>query len=81
MAIVFFGVVSIAVTAANLTPSTWVALTPVPASGQVPVFALAVNPTNDATLIAGNGQGVRVTAHDQHTIHFLQIGKCFECVF
>jgi len=57
MAIVFFGVVSIAATAANLTPSTWVALTPVPASGQVPVFALAVNPTNDATLIAGNGQG------------------------
>jgi hypothetical protein len=52
-----FVAVSMAVSAASLPPSTWVALTPLPGAGHVPVFALAVNPTNDEVLIAGNGQG------------------------
>ena len=43
--------------ASSLAPSTWVALTPIPGTGQLPVFALAVNPTNDEAVVAGNGQG------------------------
>jgi hypothetical protein len=43
--------------AAAFPPSTWVALTDVPGAGSNPVFALAVNPTNDQELIAGSGAG------------------------
>ena len=48
---------SLAVSAASLPPSTWVALAALPSAGHLPIFALAVNPTNDAVVIAGNGQG------------------------
>jgi hypothetical protein len=56
-ALVVFTVASIATMAANLPPSTWVALTPFAGMAQLPVFALAVSPTNDQALIAGNGRG------------------------
>lgn len=43
--------------AVNLPPSTWVALADVPGADHDPVFALAVNPTNDQDVIAGNSAG------------------------
>ena len=30
--------------------------------------------------IARNGQGVRVTAHNQYAVHFLHFGKGFQCM-
>lgn len=47
----------IAVFAGTLVPSTWTALTPVPNAGHLPVFAIAVDPTNNQAVIAGTGQG------------------------
>jgi hypothetical protein len=57
IAISFFAIASVVASAAALPPSTWVALAPVPGAGHLPVFALTVNPTNDTSLIAGNGAG------------------------
>jgi hypothetical protein len=45
------------VIAVALPPSTWVALTPLPGAGQDPVFAVAVDPTSDQAVIAGNQHG------------------------
>ena len=38
-------------------PSTWVALAPLPGAGKVPVFAMAVSPIDDHSVIAGGGGG------------------------
>lgn len=43
--------------AVGLPPSTWVALATLPGADHNPIFALAVNPTNDQDVIAGNGAG------------------------
>src|SRR5260370_24757658 len=46
--------------AATLPDSTWVALpslASLPKQGQSPVFALAVDPSNNQAVLAGNGQG------------------------
>jgi hypothetical protein len=40
-----------------LPPSTWVALKPLPHQGRTAIFALAVDPANNQTLIAGNSEG------------------------
>jgi hypothetical protein len=48
---------SLSATAIALPPSTWVALAPLPSGGGAPVFAIAVDPTNDLTVIAGGGKG------------------------
>ena len=46
-----------AVNAGALPPSTWVALSPIAGAGHEPLFALAVDPVNDQSVIAGAGQG------------------------
>src|SRR5437870_6941846 len=46
-----------AASADTLPPSTWVELASLPDPGRVPVFAIAVDPTNDHAVIAGGGQG------------------------
>lgn len=48
---------SSAALAAAFPPSTWVALADLPGADHVPIFAIAVNPTNDLDVIAGNGTG------------------------
>ena len=50
--------------AATLPDSTWVALPSLPKQGQAPVFALAVDPSNNQALIAGNGQGSLLRSTD-----------------
>jgi hypothetical protein len=50
--------------AATLPDSTWVALPALPQQGQAPVFALAVDPTNDKALIAGNAKGALLRSPD-----------------
>jgi len=50
--------------AATIPDSTWVALPSLPRQGQSPVFALAVDPTNNQALIAGNGQGSLLRSTD-----------------
>lgn len=46
-----------AVNAEALPPSTWVALSSIAGLGHQPVFAMAVDPVNDHTVIAGGGLG------------------------
>jgi hypothetical protein len=41
----------------TLPDSTWVALAPLPHQGRTAVFALAVDPSNNQALLAGNSQG------------------------
>jgi photosystem II stability/assembly factor-like uncharacterized protein len=50
--------------AATLPDSTWVGLPPLPLQGQSPVFALAVDPAKDHSLIAGNSQGSLLRSSD-----------------
>src|SRR5229473_7483115 len=50
--------------AATIPDSTWVALPSLPKQGQSPVFALAVDPTNNQALIVGNGQGYLLRSTD-----------------
>src|SRR6266849_2864370 len=57
-------IVSVGAVAGTLPDSTWVALPPLPQQGQSPVFALAVDPTKDQVLIAGNSKGSLLRATD-----------------
>jgi photosystem II stability/assembly factor-like uncharacterized protein len=50
--------------AAALPGSTWVALKPLPHQGSSAVFTLAVDPSNDQVLIAGNSQGTLLRSPD-----------------
>src|SRR5258708_12011153 len=50
--------------AATLPDSTWVALPSLPKQGQSPVFALAVDPTNNQAVLAGSGQGSLLRSTD-----------------
>lgn len=43
--------------AAALPDSTWTLLKPLPGQGRSAIFALAVDPTNNQNLVAGNSQG------------------------
>jgi hypothetical protein len=47
----------VAVLAGALPDSTWIPLPPLPQQGRVAVLALAVDPSNNQALIAGNSQG------------------------
>jgi len=47
-----------------LPGSTWVALKPLPNQGSSAVFALAVDPSNDQVVIAGNSQGTLLRSAD-----------------
>ena len=53
--------------AATLPDSTWVGLPPLPQQGQSPVFALAVDPADHNSLLAGNGQGSLLRSADGGT--------------
>jgi photosystem II stability/assembly factor-like uncharacterized protein len=65
LAAVFGGlIVSSVAIAATLPASTWVSLTPLPQQGQTPVFALAVDPQNDQSVIAANSQGSLLRSTD-----------------
>src|SRR5216684_1905904 len=57
-------IVSVGAVAGTLPDSTWVALPPLPQQGQSPVFALAVDPTKDQVLIAGNSKGSLLRSTD-----------------
>ena len=48
---------AIGVSADALTPSTWMALKPLPHQGRSAIFALAVDPANNQVLLAGNSEG------------------------
>jgi photosystem II stability/assembly factor-like uncharacterized protein len=48
---------AVVVLADALPPSTWVALKPLPHQGRSAIFALAVDPSNNQVLIAGNSEG------------------------
>jgi hypothetical protein len=48
---------AIAVLADTLPDSTWVALKPLPHQGRSAIFALAVDPSNNQSLVAGNSEG------------------------
>jgi hypothetical protein len=52
-----FAAQAVNVTAGALPPSTWVGLSSIAGVGHEPVFALAVDPVNDQSVIAGGGQG------------------------
>jgi photosystem II stability/assembly factor-like uncharacterized protein len=45
-------------------PSTWVAMKPLPNQGRSAIFALAVDPANNQTLIAGNSAGSLLRSPD-----------------
>ena len=45
-------------------PSTWVPLKPLPHQGRSAIFALAVDPTNNQVLIAGNSEGALLRSAD-----------------
>jgi len=47
-----------------LSPSTWVALKPLPHQGRSAIFALAVDPSNNQVLIAGNSEGSLLRSAD-----------------
>jgi hypothetical protein len=65
LAAVFGGlIVSSGAIAATLPASTWVSLTPLPQQGQTPVFALAVDPQNDQSVIAANSHGSLLRSTD-----------------
>lgn len=53
----FFAAQAVNVNAGALPPSTWVALSPIAGAGHEPMFALAVDPVNDQSVIAGGGLG------------------------
>lgn len=57
MAIIAWMFAAMGAHAASLPDSTWVAISPIPQQGQSPLFALAVDPTHNQTLIAGSSQG------------------------
>jgi photosystem II stability/assembly factor-like uncharacterized protein len=57
-------IAAMGVLAASLPGSTWVALMPLPHQGSSAVFALAVDPTNDEVLVAGNSQGTLLRSTD-----------------
>jgi hypothetical protein len=57
-------IAAVGATAAALPGSTWVALRPLPHQGNSAVFALAVDPSNDRLLIAGNSQGALLRSAD-----------------
>lgn len=48
----------------TLPDSTWVSLPPLPQQGHSPVFALAVDPADRNSLLAGNGQGSLLRSAD-----------------
>src|ERR1700686_877825 len=48
---------AVVVLADALPPSTWVALKALPHQGRSAIFALAVDPSNNQVLIAGNSEG------------------------
>jgi hypothetical protein len=50
-------IAALGVVAGALPDSTWVALKPLPQQGRQPVFALAVDPSNNQVLIAANSEG------------------------
>src|SRR6266853_1074576 len=52
------------VLADGLSPSTWVALKPLPHQGRSAIFALAVDPSNNQVLIAGNSEGSLLRSAD-----------------
>ncbi len=64
MALVGIVIVSAGAIAGTLPDSTWVGLPPLPQQRQSPVFALAVDPTNDQALISGNAQGSLLRSTD-----------------
>jgi hypothetical protein len=49
-------IAALGVVAGALPDSTWVALKPLPQQGRQPVFALAVDPSNNQVLIAANSE-------------------------
>jgi hypothetical protein len=55
---------AIVVLADGLSPSTWVALKPLPHQGRSAIFALAVDPSNNQVLIAGNSEGSLLRSAD-----------------
>src|SRR5260370_12226663 len=60
-------VVCASAVAATIPDSTWVPLPPLaslPKQGQSPVFALAVDPSNNQAVLAGNGQGSLLRSTD-----------------
>jgi hypothetical protein len=52
-----FAIGALSAEADALLDSTWVALKPLPRQGQVALLALAVDPSNNQLLIAGNSEG------------------------
>jgi photosystem II stability/assembly factor-like uncharacterized protein len=57
-------IVSSGAVAATLPDSTWVALPQLPQQGQSPVFALAVDPTDNHVLVAGTAKGALLRSSD-----------------
>jgi photosystem II stability/assembly factor-like uncharacterized protein len=55
---------ALAVRAATLPDSTWVALPPLPQQGRVAVLGLTVDPDNNQVLVAGNSQGSLLRSTD-----------------
>jgi photosystem II stability/assembly factor-like uncharacterized protein len=55
---------AIGVSAEAPAPSTWVALKPLPHQGRSAIFALAVDPSNNQVLIAGNSEGSLLRSTD-----------------
>lgn len=57
LAVLLFAIAALGVRADTLPDSTWVALKPPPRQSQTAIFALAVDPSNNQVLLAGNSQG------------------------
>jgi photosystem II stability/assembly factor-like uncharacterized protein len=57
LALCLLAIAALSARADALPDSTWVALKPLPRQGSVAVFALAVDPSNNQVLIAGNSEG------------------------
>jgi hypothetical protein len=57
-------IVSSGAVAAALPDSTWVGLTQLPQQGQAPVFALAVDPASNQSVVAANAQGSLLRSTD-----------------
>jgi hypothetical protein len=55
---------ALAVRAATLPDSTWVALPPLPQQGRVAVLGLTVDPDNNQVVVAGNSQGSLLRSAD-----------------
>ena len=58
---------SLIVQAGTFPNSTWVAMKPLPHQGHVAVFALAVDPSNNQSLLAGNSAGAILRSPDGGT--------------